>query len=85
MLYPACVVMPEGVEMLRRVCHSVCKDLDIAMGSGEDAKVARHVIMLYANGLTDESELLQAMENWYQGRTGLLRLVVTARGSSSHV
>ncbi|WP_202314372.1 hypothetical protein [Mesorhizobium sp. L-8-10] len=67
--------------MLRRVCNSLCGDQGIEVDSGEAARIARHAIKLYANGLADESELLQAMKNWLRGRTNPL---LRRPGSTSH-
>ncbi|ARP64367.1 hypothetical protein A9K65_014000 [Mesorhizobium sp. WSM1497] len=64
MLYPGRVLEPSDVEMLARVCRTVCKERGVPLGSQNGERIAAHVLRLFMNGLTGASELLDAQRNW---------------------
>lgn len=63
MLYPGYYLDEYEVDMLSRVCRSVCKENDMSLTSFEAEKTASHLLKLFMNGLTGEEELLDAARN----------------------
>ncbi|TPK66266.1 hypothetical protein FJ963_03505 [Mesorhizobium sp. B2-1-4] len=64
MLYPGRFLEPSDIEMLARVCHAICKERGVPLGSHNGELIAAHVLRLFMNGLTGASELLDAERNW---------------------
>jgi hypothetical protein len=64
MLYPGRVLEPSDIEMLAHVCHTVCKERGVPVASQIGERMAAHILRLFMNGLTGQSELLDAERNW---------------------
>ncbi|RUU06720.1 hypothetical protein EOD10_33845 [Mesorhizobium sp. M7A.T.Ca.TU.009.01.3.2] len=69
MLYPGRFLEPSDIEMLARVCHTVCKERGVPLASESGEHIAAHVLRLFMNGLTGQSELLDAERNWVKQRS----------------
>jgi hypothetical protein len=69
MLYPGRFLEPSDIEMLARVCHMVCKERGVPLASENGERIAAHVLRLFMNGLTGQSELLDAERNWAKQRS----------------
>ncbi|TIM23518.1 MAG: hypothetical protein E5Y74_05640 [Mesorhizobium sp.] len=64
MLYPGRFLEPSDIEMLARVCHTVCKERGVPLASESGEHIAAHVLRLFMNGLTGRNELIHAERNW---------------------
>lgn len=69
MLYPGRFLEPSDIEMLARVCHTVCNERRVSLSSQNGERIAAHVLRLFMNGLTGQSELLDAERNWTKQRS----------------
>lgn len=69
MLYPGRFLEPSDIEMLARICHMVCKEHGVSLSSQNGERIAAHVLRLFMNGLTGQSELLDAERNWAKQRS----------------
>jgi hypothetical protein len=64
MLYPGRFLGPSDIVMLAQVCQAVCKERGVLPASHDGERIAAHVLRLFMNGLTGETELLEAERNW---------------------
>ncbi|ESY74488.1 hypothetical protein X740_31800 [Mesorhizobium sp. LNHC221B00] len=64
MLYPGRFLGPSDIVKLAHVCETVCNERGVALASQDGERIAAHVLRLFMNGLTAESELLDAERNW---------------------
>jgi hypothetical protein len=63
MLYPGQCLGPCEIEILARVCQTVCKEQGFSLKSTQAQRIASHLLKLFMNGLTSEEELLDAERN----------------------
>jgi hypothetical protein len=63
MLYPGHCLSPCEIEMLSRVCRTVCAENGLPLTSSGAEKTASHLLKLFMNGLTGEEELVDAARN----------------------
>lgn len=63
MLYPGHCLGPCEIEMLSRICPTVCDESKLPLTSPDAEKAASHLLKLFVNGLTREEELVDAARN----------------------
>ena len=63
MLFPGGVIAPSELEQLRRIHRTICSDVHLLPESGPAQRIASHLMKLFMNGTTDETELLRIMRN----------------------
>jgi hypothetical protein len=66
MLFPGGSLSAVEVTKLRRVCRTACEERGVALESAEAAAIARHVMKLFMNGLSDEDELVDTMRRTWR-------------------
>ncbi|TIN90812.1 MAG: hypothetical protein E5Y06_30990 [Mesorhizobium sp.] len=78
MLYPGRFLGPSDIVKLAHVCETVCNERGVALASQDGERIAAHVLRLFMNGMTAESELLDVERNWAR-RPDLSREQVSAK------
>jgi hypothetical protein len=63
MLYPGQCLGPCEIDVLARVCRTVCQERGLSLQSIEAERTAAHLLKLFMNGLTGKEELLDAERN----------------------
>jgi hypothetical protein len=63
MLFPGGVIAPSELRQLRRIHRTICSDTQLPPESVPAERIASHLMKLFMNGMTDETELLRIMRN----------------------
>jgi hypothetical protein len=63
MLFPGGVIAPSELQQLRRIHRTICSDAHLLPESGPAQRIASHIMELFMNGMTAETELLRIMRN----------------------
>jgi hypothetical protein len=63
MLFPGQCLEPSEIDMLARVCRTVCDEHGLSLNSREAEWTGSRLLTLFMNGLKREEELLDAERN----------------------
>jgi hypothetical protein len=87
MLYPGHCLGPCEIEMLSRICRTVCDESKLPLASSDAEKAACHLLKLFMNGLTREEELVDAARNrmkWLPRAHGFQKATLPHFQADSH-